>query len=245
MKKIKFLIILTLSTLLLTSCGFRGVIPEIDEQLESATVLTTEAQKDIAINNISRLKLQPTFNNTHEANFSTRFSYGFAHVESFGFIDYIFDSENQKTYVDAKLEGLVNINVKIENDLLNADISLFGLNIINTENANVTLPKQPLNELLDLSLITSLDRSVIKSIKTATFSYNLFKSAREIWALNVDANFINETINNQAIVFLNDPEVVIVGDSVNNILVLVLVRGRVRINNSINTDVAFYSYILP
>jgi hypothetical protein len=245
MKKIKFLTILTLSTLLLTSCGFRGVIPEIDEQLESATVLTTEAQKDIAINNISRLKLQPTFNNTHEANFSTRFSYGFAHVESFGFIDYIFDSENQKTYVDVKLEGLVNINVKIENDLLNADISLFGLNIINTENANVTLPKQPLNELVDLSLITSLDRSVIKSIKTAALSYDLFKSAREIWALNVDANFINETINNQAIVFLNDPEIVIVGDSVNNILVLVLVRGRVRINNSINADVAFYSYILP
>jgi len=245
MKKIKFLTILTLSTLLLTSCGFRGVIPEIDRQLVNATVLTTQTQQDNAINNISRLKLQPTFNNTHEANFSTRFSYGFAHVESFGFIDYIFDSENQKTYVDVKLEGLVNINLKIENDLLNADIRLFGLNIINTENANVALPKQPLNELVDLSLITSLDRSVIKSIKTATLSNDLFKSAKEIWALNVDANFINETINNQAIVFLNDPEVVIVGDSVNNILVLVLVRGRARINNSINTDVAFYSYILP
>ena len=245
MKKIKFLTILTLSTLLLTSCGFRGVIPEIDRQLVNATVLTTQAQQDTAINNISRLKLQPTFNNTHVADFSSRFSFGFVQVESSGFIDYIFDSENQKTYVDVKLEGLVNINVKVENDLLNADISLFGLNIINTENANVTLPKQPLNELLDLSLLTSLDRSVIKSIKTAALSYNLFKSAREIWSLNVDANFINETINNQAIVFLNDPEVVIVGDSVNNILVLVLVRGNVRINNAVTVDAVFYSYILP
>jgi hypothetical protein len=161
--------------LLVTSCGFRGVIPEVDRQLVNATVLTTQAQQDNAINNISRLKLQPTFNNTHVADFSSKFSFGFAQVESSGFIDYIFDSENQKTYVDVKLEGLVNINVKIENDLLNADVNSFGLNIIDTENANVTLPKQPLNELMDLSLITSLDRSVIKSIKTATLSYNLFK----------------------------------------------------------------------
>ena len=245
MKKFKYVALISISMLLVTSCGFRGVIPEVDRQLVNATVLTTQAQQDNAINNISRLKLQPTFNNTHVADFSSKFSFGFAQVESSGFIDYIFDSENQKTYVDVKLEGLVNINVKIENDLLNADVNSFGLNIIDTENANVTLPKQPLNELIDLSLITSLDRSVIKSIKTATLSYNLFKSAKEIWALNVDANFINETINNQAIVFLDDPEVVIVGDSVNNILVLVLVRGSVRINDAVTVDAAFYSYILP
>jgi hypothetical protein len=245
MKKIKFLTILTLSTLLLTSCGFRGVIPEIDEQLESATVLTTEAQQDNAINNISRLKLQPTFNNTHVADFNSSIRLGVIEVQSIGFIDYIFDTVNQKTFVDVKLEGSVNINAKVEDDLLNANVDAFGFEFFSSENQSVVLPKQPLNELLDLSLITSLDRSIIKSIKTATLSYNLFKSAREIWALNVDANFINETINSDAIKFLNDPEVVIVGDSVNNILVLVLVRGRVRINNSINADVAFYSYILP
>jgi hypothetical protein len=245
MKKIKFLTILTLSTLLLTSCGFRGVIPEIDRQLVNATVLTTQTQQDNAINNISRLKLQPNFYNTHAADFNSSIRLGVIEVLSIGFIDYIFDTVNQKTFVDVKLEGLVNINAKVEDDLLNANVDAFGFEFFSIENQSVVLPKQPLNELLDLSLIASLDRSVIKSIKTANLSFILFKSAQEIWALNVDANFINETINNQAIVFLNDPEVVIVGDSVNNILVLVLVRGRVRINNAITVDAAFYSYILP
>jgi hypothetical protein len=245
MKKIKFLAFLTLSTLLLTSCGFRGVIPEIDEQLERATVLTTQSQQETAINNISRLKLQPTATNAHVADFTSNIRIGVIQAQSSGFIDYIFDTVEQKTYVDVKLEGIVNINAKVENDLLNANVSAFGFDFFNTENQSFVLPKQPLNELLDLSFITALDRSIIKQYRTATLDYNLFKSAREIWALNVDSNYINETINNDAIKFLNDPEIVIVGDSVNNILVLVLIRGRVRINNTINADAAFYSYILP
>ena len=245
MKKIKYLSIISITMILVTSCGFAGVIPEIDKQLANATVLTTQFQQDSAINNISRLKLQPTLNNTHVADFSSSFKIGILEAQSSGFIDFIFDRNNQKTYVDIKLEGLVNINAKIENDLLTADVDALGFDLISNQGQSISVPKKPLNEIIDLSFITVLDRSIIKRYRTADLSYDLFKTAREIWALDIDANLLNESIDPQDLVFLTDPEIIIVGDSRNNTLVLVMIRGKARVNNSLNIDFAFYSYILP
>jgi hypothetical protein len=206
MKKIKYLTLLSLSLLALTSCFSSDVHGDIEREIRSADVVTDEDEKTRMIEIILDSKIGARNNNQHVLSVDVRVNAVIFNAGLAGYGYYNYNQDTDKSTFNLDVSGLSNLKIAIDEDqVMDANLKLANFDILNYEDVQLTFDAKPLNELVDFSLLGELDKSYIKEYRKSRYvDFDNIGSGYLAYAFTLDASKLNELLDS-SVKFETDP----------------------------------------
>jgi hypothetical protein len=233
MKKIKYLALLSLSLILLTSCFSSNVYGDIELIISSANVVNNENEKNQMIETILESKVGASANNQHVLSVNARFSALFLRTSLAGYGYYNYNQTTDKATFNLDVSGLSNLKIDIdENQVMDANLNIANIEVLKYDDVQLNFDAKPLNELVDFSLLGVLDKTYIKEYRKSRYvEIDNFGIGFLAYAFTLDANKINELLN-AGVEFETDPVLTFLSSSSGfETIDIVHLTGDVAINN--------------
>lgn len=238
MKLTKRLLLTTLTLLLVSSCSSK------DDKLENfikaydyASVVSNSYFQDEMIEIISNLIIEES--STAEKSYSMAAFLGSPFGRAGGYLVHEYNPTTEATTGYITFTGAldsVNSNVRIEDNLLNIDVTVLGVNVFNIKDQTAILPKGNLGEIINFSSFKNIDRSLIKGFKSTYISSDDIKTPNKVHMLEIDSSYINEQTSSYRIVFTENPHIGFVTDHRSKILIGFTLVGKIKFSEIIDLD---------
>jgi hypothetical protein len=233
MKKFKYLTLLSLSLLSLTSCLLSDVHGDIEREIRFADVVTDEDEKTRMIEIILDSKIGARNNNQHVLSVDVRVNAFIFNASLAGYGYYNYNQDTDKSTFNLDVSGLSNLKIAIDEDqMMDANLKLANFDILNYEDVQLTFDAKPLNELVDFSLLGALDKSYIKEYRKSRYvDFDNIGLGYLAYAFTLDASKLNELLDS-SVKFETDPVLSFLSDRRSfETIDIVHLSGNVTFNN--------------
>jgi hypothetical protein len=245
MKKIKYLTLLSLSLFMLTGCLFSDTVhEEIEREIEYSRLITRENEQNSILEALSKAKIGARSNDEHVLSIDITISvFNVISTSLAGYGTYKYNNETEKSNFDLDISGLSNLQVKIDEDQkLNAEFKVANIQALKYENIQLQYEAKPLNEVIDFSLLSSLDKSLIKQYRATNFiDFDTFGRGFQAYVLVLDSNKLNELLNTD-LKFDSDPVVSFLTDSGFRTVDIIHISGTVTLTGNIQAFLRVFIY---
>jgi hypothetical protein len=246
MKKIKYLALLSLSLLILTSCDsvHRSIEREIDLFSEE---ISDPAKQEEMLEQLANARIASRANNSHVISIGIEirpFNLIQTGISGYGYYNY--NSSSDTATFNLQASGTSNLLVDLdESQKLDINLKILNFDIFNQEDIQLVFDAKPLNEMINLSFINEIDKSVIKRYRKSRFGVDIevIGDNYDAYVFDLDASYLNSQINNNALKFNSDVVVSVLSDRYFfEEISIIHISGSALINNVINAQVKIYLY---
>lgn len=240
MKNKNKLIILSLTLLLVASCDVRDdALDGLTNSLDSTIIVIDQAEQENILLKASEFTISSYESDKISYSIDGSLSLGLISSKSSGYLDFVYDPVLNKSSASISLTSqseVLTISAKVENDLMNVRAVGFGLNLLNIENQLAILPKAKLNEVLNFTFLTNIDKSLISNYRKSSIRHEaLFR--KDIYFFEIDKDYLNQQINNSQLVFNDTPTIGLIYEPNKTEFIGFIISGQARLNNALNVDV--------
>jgi hypothetical protein len=240
MKNKNKLILLSLTLLLIASCDVRDdALEGLTSSLETTIIVRDQIEQEKVLLKASQLTIPAYESNKISYSIDASLSLGIITSKSSGYLDFVYDpalNQSSTLFTLTSQSEVVTISASVKNDLMNVRAVGFGLNILNIENQSVILPKAKLNELLNLTFLTNIDKSLISNYRLSSIRHEaLFR--KDIYFFEMDKDYLNQQINNTQLIFNEPPTIGLIYEPNKTELIGFIISGQARLNNAVNVNV--------
>ena len=248
MKKFKYLTLLSLSMLLLTSCD--SVHRSIEREISIFGVdINDQAEQTAMIEQVASGTLASRADNSHVISIDVKISpFGLFETGNAGYGYYKYNSANDTVTFNLDTSGSSTLKVDLDAEQkLDVNFKILNFNIFEQKDIQLQFDPKPLNELFDLKFISEIDKSVIKRYRKSQFGidFDSLDNSYDAYIFDLDADYINQQLNNETLKFNSDVVISFLSERYFfDQISIIHLTGSVLINNSINADVKIFLYNL-
>jgi hypothetical protein len=244
MKKFKYLALLSLSLILLTGCS-DDVHAEIERELRYSNSVTNAEEQNYMLDRVQSAKISARENNRHVLSIDIDINaLRVLNTSLVGYGYYNYNQETDKSTFNLEVSGLSNLKVAIdEEQKLEAKLSLANLDLLNYDDVQLNFDAKPLNELIDLSMLFNLDKSLIKSYKKTNYiDFDTFGKGFLAYVFELDAEKLNEQLNIN-FKFTTNPFISFLSNSTSfETIEIIYLTGNVNLTDSLNAGLKVFVY---
>jgi hypothetical protein len=247
MKKLKYLTLLSLSMLLLTSCG-DTVHRSIEREISIYGVdINDQAEQTAMIEQVASGTLASRADNSHVIAIDVEISqFGLIETGVAGYGYYKYNSANDTVTFNLDTSGRSTLKVDLDAEQkLDVNFKILNFNIFEQKDIQLQFDSKPLNELFDLKFISEIDKSVIKRYRKSQRGIDIsLDNSYDAYIFDLDADYINQQLNNETLKFNSDVVISFLSELSSVQISIIHLTGSVLINNSISADVKIFLYNL-
>lgn len=247
MKKIKYLSLLSLSLILLTGCT-DSVHRSVERSIEnSSTIVVDVKEQEAMLLAIANSAIASRANDSHVISVDIDLGiFGPVITDLTGYAYYNYDASSDTSTLNLDISGLSVLKANITADQkLDFDLKLVDFQLFKQENIQLQYDAKPLNELVNLQVLSNIDKSYIKRYRTSRISVdfaNLLPTYRA-YIFDIDSAYLNNQINNDNLKFESDVVVSFFSETFSfETIDIVHMSGRIRINNTFSSNVKVFLY---
>jgi hypothetical protein len=247
MKKIKYLSILGLSLILLTGCT-DSVHRSLERSIEYySTVVEDVKEQEAMLLAVANSKLASRTNDRHTISVDINLGLmGPIATDLVGYAYYNYDANSDTSTLNLDISGLSVLKANIAADQkLDFDLKLGNFQLFKQDNIQLEYDAKPLNELINLQMLSQIDKKYIKRYRASrgSFDFETLQPTYRAYIFDIDSNYLNEQFSNANIKFESDIVITFLSERFSfDTIEIVHMSGRVTINNTFSSNVKVFLY---